>query len=276
MEQAETVRQRYQNRENAKKALHEARNQAENTAIERERLEWQFNELNQLGLKQGEWETLNQNHDSLAHAAELLQAAAETGETIDGDNGIQRQIYRCQKLLGSLQAIEPRFAESLNMLASIEAELGEISANMRDVASRTDIDPDELAKQEQRMGELMGAARKYRVEPQDLPAKLEEIGLNLQNLHAAGDIAALEAALARSEAEYDEAAQTLSAMRREAAARLGDETTGHMQHLAMKGAQFHIELLPSSPTAHAAARCARSTKSHPAANWPASASPYKS
>ena len=250
MEQAETVRQRYQNRENAKKALHEARNQAENTAIERERLEWQFNELNQLGLKQGEWETLNQNHDSLAHAAELLQAAAETGETIDGDNGIQRQIYRCQKLLGSLQAIEPRFAESLNMLASIEAELGEISANMRDVASRTDIDPDELAKQEQRMGELMGAARKYRVEPQDLPAKLEEIGLNLQNLHAAGDIAALEAALARSEAEYDEAAQTLSAMRREAAARLGDETTGHMQHLAMKGAQFHIELLPSSPTAH--------------------------
>ena len=136
------------------------------------------------------------------------------------------------------------------MLASIEAELGEISANMRDVASRTDIDPDELAKQEQRMGELMGAARKYRVEPQDLPAKLEEIGLNLQNLHAAGDIAALEAAVARSEAEYDEAAQTLSAMRREAAARLGDETTGHMQHLAMKGAQFHIELLPSPPTAH--------------------------
>ena len=250
LEQAETVRQRYQNRENAKKALHEARNQAENTAIERERLEWQFNELNQLGLKQGEWETLNQSHDNLAHAAELLQAAAETGETIDGDNGIQRQIYRCQKLLGSLQAIEPRFAESLNMLASIEAELGEISANMRDVTSRTDIDPDELAKQEQRMGELMGAARKYRVEPQDLPAKLEEIGLNLQNLHAAGDIAALEAAVARSEAEYDEAAQTLSAMRREAAARLGDETTGHMQHLAMKGAQFHIELLPSPPTAH--------------------------
>ena len=243
LEQAETVRQRYQNRENAKKALHEARNQAENTAIERERLEWQFNELNQLGLKQGEWETLNQSHDSLAHAA-------EPGETIDGDNGIQRQIYRCQKLLGSLQAIEPRFAESLNMLASIEAELGEISANMRDVASRTDIDPDELAKQEQRMGELMGAARKYRVEPQDLPAKLEEIGLNLQNLHAASDIAALEAAVARSEAEYDEAAQTLSAMRREAAARLGDETTGHMQHLAMKGAQFHIELLPSPPTAH--------------------------
>ena len=244
------VKAAYQSWQNANQALKAAQTQSENLQIERERLEWQFDELSRLAPAPGEWETVSQSHDSLAHAAELLQAAAETGETIDGDNGIQRQIYRCQKLLGSLQAIEPRFAESLNMLASIEAELGEISANMRDVASRTDIDPDELAKQEQRMGELMGAARKYRVEPQDLPAKLEEIGLNLQNLHAAGDIAALEAALARSEAEYDEAAQTLSAMRREAAARLGDETTGHMQHLAMKGAQFHIELLPSPPTAH--------------------------
>ena len=250
LEQAETVRQRYQNWTDARKALHEAQNQAENITVERERLEWQFNELNQLGPKQGEWETLNRSHDSLAHAAELLQAAAETGETIDGDNGIQRQIYRCQKLLSGLQAIEPRFAESLDMLAGIEAELGEISANMRTVASRTDLDPDELAKQEQRMGELMGMARKYRVEPQDLPAKLEEINLSLQNLHAAGDIAALEAAVGRSEAEYAQAAQILSAMRREAAARLGEETTGHMQHLAMKGAQFHIELPPSPPSAH--------------------------
>ncbi|MCD0229855.1 hypothetical protein LN378_34125, partial [Enterobacter hormaechei subsp. steigerwaltii] len=96
---------------------------------------------------QGEWEALSQSHDSLAHSAELLQAAEEVGSKIDGDNGIQRHIYQCQKLLANLQNIEPRFAESLNMLASIEAELGEISANMRDVAGRSDINPNELAAQ---------------------------------------------------------------------------------------------------------------------------------
>ena len=31
---------------------------------------------------------------------------------------------------------------------------------------------------------------------------------------------------------------------------MGEETTEHMQHLAMKGARFDIVLLPSSPTAH--------------------------
>lgn len=248
--QAETVRQLYQNWANSKKALQEAQEQAENIALEQERLEWQFNELNQLDIKQGEWEALSQSHDSLAHSAELLQAAEEVGSKIDGDNGIQRHIYQCQKLLANLQNIEPRFAESLNMLASIEAELGEISANMRDVAGRSDINPNELAAQEQRMGELMGMARKYRIEPEELPAKLAEIEERLQSLQAAADLDALEHNVAHNFAEYQEAAHILSAMRHQAAERLSGETIEHMQHLAMKGARFDIVLLPSSPTAH--------------------------
>ena len=248
--QAENVKQHYQRWSAAKKALTEAQNHAENLAIERERLEWQFNEINQLNLQSGEWETLSQSHDSLAHAADLLQAAEQTGECIDGDGGIQSLVCQCQKLLGSLQNIEPRFADSLNMLASIEAELGEVSANMRDIAARVEINPDELAAQEQRMSELMSMARKYRVEPEELPAKRAEIEAALQALHAAADIEALEAAVARSETDYMQAAQQLSVVRRQTAAKLGAETTEHMQHLAMKGANFHIELLPSSPTAH--------------------------
>ncbi|HFC6348128.1 TPA: DNA repair protein RecN [Neisseria lactamica] len=248
--QAETVRQLYQNWANAKKALQEAQEHADAVIIERERLEWQFNELNQLDIKQGEWEALSQSHDSLAHSAELLQAAEEVGSKIDGDNGIQRHIYQCQKLLDNLQNIEPRFAESLNMLASIEAELGEISANMRDVAGRSDINPNELAAQEQRMGELMGMARKYRIEPEQLPQKLAEIEEHLQSLQAAADLEALAQTVARNLAEYQEAAHILSAMRHQAAGRLGEETTENMQHLAMKGARFDIVLLPSSPTAH--------------------------
>ncbi len=248
--QAETVKQLYQNWVSAKKALHDAQTQSESLTIERERLEWQFEELNRLALTPGEWETLSQSHDSLAHSAELLQAAEQIGDTIDGDNGIQRQIYHCQKLLGSLQAIEPRFAESLNMLASVEAELSEISANMRDVAGRTDLDPAELAKQEERMSELMSMARKYRIEPEALPNKLAEIDAQLQNLHAAADLEALERTVAANLADYQEAAHVLSAMRHQAAGRLSAETTEHMQHLAMKGARFDIVLLPSSPTAH--------------------------
>ncbi|KLT73756.1 DNA repair protein [Neisseria arctica] len=245
--QAEAVKQHYQSWITAQKNLNEAKNHAENIAIEQDRLEWQLNELSQLNLQNGEWESLSQSHNNLAHAADLLHTAEQASEYIDGENGLQKLVYQCQKILSPLQNIEPRFAESLNMLASIEAELGEISANMRDVAADVEINPQELAAQEQRMADLMSMARKYRVEPEELPAKQAEIESALQTLHAAADITALTAAAEVAENRYMQAAHKLSELRRPAAVKLATETANHMQHLAMKGAQFHIELVPSVP-----------------------------
>ncbi|WP_107687718.1 DNA repair protein RecN [Neisseria wadsworthii] len=244
------VKTAYHQWQSAQKALHEAQTQAENIAIERERLEWQAGELAKLNLQSGEWETLSQSHDSLAHAAELIQAAEETEAAVDGDNGILRRLYQCRKTLEQLSNIEPLFAESLDMLASVEAELSEISANMRSVASKVEINPNELAEQEARMSELMSMARKYRIEPEELPAKQAEIETALSALNAAADLENLEQNVAANQAAYMALAEKLSAARSEGAARLGNETTQHMQHLAMKGADFHIELLESAPSAH--------------------------
>ena len=240
----------YQAWQAAQRALSEAQTQAENIAIERERLEWQYNELDQLAPEAGEWESLNQSHDSLANAAELLQAASEVQDYIDSDNGIARQISRSQRTLSKLAHIEPRFAESLEMLDSIEAELSEISHNLGDVLSDIEINPNELHAKEERIGELISIARKYRIEPEELPNKLAEIQAALQQLEAAADIAALQKNVAQTQAAYMQVAQQLSSARHQAASQLAAETTAHMQTLAMQGAKFHIELQPSSPTAH--------------------------
>ena len=237
----------YQAWQSAQQALNDAQTQAENIAIERERLEWQYNELDQIAPETGEWESLNQSHDSLANAAELLQAANEVLEYIDSDNGIARQISRSQRTLNKLAHIEPRFAESLEMLDSIEAELSEISRNMGSVLSNIEINPNELHAKEERISELMSIARKYRIEPEELPNKLAEIQAALQQLEAATDIEALQKNVAQAQDAYMQVAQQLSSARHQAASKLAAE---HMQTLAMKGAKFHIELQPSSPTAH--------------------------
>lgn len=249
-QQAEAVKTAYHNWKRAEKALHDAQTRQESLEIERERLQWQFNELNQLAPQAGEWESVSRQHDTLAHAVELVQTAEAVEQWINGDNGLQDMLYRCQKALQPLSHIEPRFAESLNLLASIEAELGETAVNMRDVSGNTDLDPSELAAQESRMAELMAMARKYRVEPENLPEKLQEIGNALARLEASADTEALAAAAAEQQALYQAAAQDLSALRQSAAERLGSETGEKMQHLAMKGARFHIELLPAEPSAN--------------------------
>ncbi|MDO4696610.1 MAG: DNA repair protein RecN [Neisseria sp.] len=243
-------RQHYQAWQQAERALEEARTQRESRQIEYERLEWQYQELSRLQPVDGEWESLNQSHDVLAHAAELLQAAHQSDELINGDNGIQSLIYRCQKLLEPLSGIEPCFSEALDRLAAAEAELGEAADNLHTVAGRIEINPSELAAQEERMAELMGMARKYRIEPEELPARLRDIGTALQNLEAAADTETLAAAAEQHKASYLQTAEQLSAARREAAVRLSAETAGRMQELSMKGAQFDIELLPAPPASH--------------------------
>ncbi|MGF6148509.1 Recombination protein N [Kingella potus] len=249
-ELAAEVKTAYRSRQAALEALRTAREEGEQLQTERERLEWQAGELDRLAPLPGEWESLSRSHDSLAHAAELIRAAQEAEETINGEQGLQYHVYRCRKTLESLSHLEPRFAESVELLTSVEAELEEAAAAVRSVAYRTELDPAELAAKEERMGELMSAARKYRIEPQELPAKLAETADALGRLEAAADTEALEAAVQKCEQAYMQTAEQLSAHRRQAAARLGEETTAYMQKLAMKGAEFAVALQAAPPSAH--------------------------
>ena len=247
---AEQVQAAYRQWRQAQEDLATAEAEGERLAEERERLAWQVGEMEKLAPVEGEWAQLSQSYDSLAHAAELLQAAEEVAAHIDGDNGLHSLAGRCRRQLESLSGIEPRFAESLAMLDSIEAELGEISSHMHSVAARAEINPTELAAQEERMAELMSAARRHRIEPEELPARLAQLQQDLADSEAAADIEALREQVRLAEAAYQQPARELSAQRQQAAAKLAEETTEHMQQLSMRGARFHIELIPCEAQAY--------------------------
>ena len=247
---AEQVQAAYRQWRQAQEDLATAEAEGERLAEERERLAWQVGEMEKLAPVEGEWAQLSQSYDSLAHAAELLQAAEEVAAHIDGDNGLHSLAGRCRRQLESLSGIEPRFAESLEMLDSIEAELGEISSHMHSVAARAEINPAELAAQEERMAELMSAARRHRIEPEELPARLAQLQQDLADSEAAADIEALREQVHLAEAAYRQPARELSAQRQQAAAKLAAETTEHMQQLSMRGARFHIELIPCEAQAY--------------------------
>ena len=248
--EAAAVRQSWQAWQQAQQQWEAARNQADTLALERERLQWQFDELSALGLHTGEWEEISHSHDLLAHAAELMQAAEAVGEMVDGDNGLQSQVYRCQQWLQPLLKVAPQFVDSLALLDAIEAELSEVSANMRTAVAHVEMDENLLTQQEERLQTLMSTARKYRIEPAELLAKQQEIEQALAELAAAADLDVLAANTAKAEAAYHTAAAALSAKRSSAAQRLAAETAAHMQELAMRGAQFHIQLSPAAPSVH--------------------------
>ncbi|MCX8746424.1 DNA repair protein RecN [Snodgrassella sp. B3800] len=244
------VREAYQRWQEAERELEKAQTQADSLNIERERLQWRLDELSALNVQENEWETLSQSHDALVHAADILHTAASVEEILNGDDGLQSRLFHCRQQLAALIKAAPAFADSVTLLESVEAELGEVSAYLREASASVETDENLLVQQGQRMQELMSIARKYRLEPPQLPEELARVESALNELEAAADIEALRVRVAERENEYMQVAQQLSARRHQAAAKLAKQTTVHMQNLSMQGARFHIELLSASPSLH--------------------------
>ena len=212
-------------------------------AAERERLEWQVRELEGLKLKPGEWPELTAEHARLAHAAGLIEGAQMGVEALaESEGSTLAQLNAVVGRLGSLVEHDARLQEIVALLESARIELQEAAHALRRYGERVDLDPGRLRDAEQRMDAMHAAARKYRVQPEELPARLEEARARLAEMGAGGDSEALrkleEEALAACTAE----ARKLTAGRKRAAKRLSDEVTEQMQTLAMDGGRFEVAL----------------------------------
>lgn len=249
---ARDVRAAWQDWQQARKAREDAEKRLRESEVERERLTWQIGELSELNLQADEWPQLNQQHSRLANAAELAQSAQAAVDVLsDMDGNCLSLLSQVQNRLGKLSGFDTRLAESLALLDSVDAELREVVYSLRDYGSSFDDDPQQLVEVEARIDALMGMARKYRCQPEDLPKKLQDWQAQLAALEAATDPDALAVAEAAALARYRAQAESLSGKRRQAASELSARISTEMQRLAMEGARFAIELSAASePTAH--------------------------
>lgn len=248
LKQSQEVKKLYKTWQDAIDKLNLAQNNSEQIVAERERLEWQHHELSQINPQKDEWEQLSQNYDILAHATDILTAAQNCKAMIENDNGIQTLIYRCIRELEDLSNIEPKFNESINLLHSIDADLSEVFANLKFVASKTDVDTDELAHVDARMKELTYVARKFHIEENKLPEKLTEIEQRLDELDTAIDCEALQKQVEETYKNYFQAAKNLSNLRKKGAAKFSQEVENIMHELSMENATFHVALEESEPS----------------------------
>lgn len=250
--QGRAVEQAWQQWQEIRRSRQEAERNAHTAQSERERLEWQIGEVSELQLQPEEWESLNQTHGRLANASELAQSAQMAVDALsEMDGNCLSILATVQSRLSKLSHLDTRLAESLSLLESVDAELHETVHGLRDYAGRVDEDPAQLQDVERRLEALMSMARKYRCQPQELSARLDEWQQQLNALAAAADLEALATAEAEAESRYRSAASDLSARRKKAASKLSSRISSEMHGLAMSGAQFEIALIPlETPSAH--------------------------
>lgn len=229
----------------AGQALAAASEGAEALAREREQLEWQVRELAALSFGEDEWAGLDVEHRRLAHAASLIDGAQfALGVLAEDEGACERQIDSVATRLTSLAEYDPALEEVAALVQSVQAELSEAVSTLRRYADRADLDPARLAEVERRMDAVMANARKYRVQPPELPALLAGWQRRLGELEVAADLAALQARAAAAQKEYLTLAGQLSSGRQKAATEMGLAVSEVMRQLALSSGRFEVALLP--------------------------------
>ncbi|MBK6005059.1 DNA repair protein RecN [Ramlibacter ginsenosidimutans] len=236
----------------AQKLLADARSAQDSLQRERERLAWQIGEVDKLAPGADEWDELNAAHTRLSHAQALLDAAEGAQQLLDGDEGgARRPLAQALDTLRGQEHLEPQFREIADVLASSLAQLEDAAHSLQAYLRKTDLDPDRLAELDERMGSWMSLARRYKRQPQELPALLAGWKEELARLDAAADLAALEAAEKKEHDAFLKAARAVSAARTKAAPQLAKAVTLAMQGLGMQGGRFEVALEQAqSPAAH--------------------------
>jgi DNA repair protein RecN (Recombination protein N) len=237
---------RFAARKTAADALARARERGDEITREHERLAWQIGELDKLGPGDGEWPELSAEHQRLAHAQALMDAARLALAAIADAEPANAQALTSRALdaLGDVVQHDSRIGAIVDALDGALLQLQDAAHSLNAYLGRDDLDPRRLAELDDRISAWMGLARRYRRPADQLPALLAQWRGELLALDAALDTAALQAALDDADRQYLQEARRISGLRAAAAAPLAAAVSQAMQGLGLGGGRFEVALTP--------------------------------
>jgi DNA repair protein RecN (Recombination protein N) len=234
-------------------------------AAERAELEEKVAELRKIAPRAGEWDELSTVQKRLAHGSALLAGAQSSLEALaEAEGASLPALAAVASRLRSLSEHDERLKPIAELLVSAEAQAGEAVRDLRQYASRVDLDPAAVRVTEQRLDALHAAARKYRVRPEDLPRLAAESSERLAELDLAASPEALKREVEAAHGAYQAAAEKLTAKRTTAARAFSRAVTAQMQALAMKGGRLSVALKPlENPSASGLEAVELEVSAHP-------------
>ena len=243
----------------------EAEQQHSQRAAERADLASKVADLRALAPGEAEWEQLSAAQRRLAHGSALLAGAQSSLEALaEAEGAALAQLAAVAHRLRSLAEHDPALQPIVELLESAHAQSGEAVRELRQYASRVDLDPALVRSTEQRLEALHAAARRYRARPEELARLLADWSRRLAELELATSPQALQREVDGARAAYRAAADKLSAKRKAGGQAFSRAVTAQMQTLAMKGARLSIVLdALEEPSAHGMESVSFQVSSHP-------------
>jgi DNA repair protein RecN (Recombination protein N) len=207
-------------------------------------LRFQVNEINAARLQAGEEEQVEREHHRASNAAKLLQLSQAALDLLsENENSLLTQAGVIGRALQELQRVDPSAAPLVTSQEQAISVLHDLQAELRNYADRVEVDPTRLQELEERLNLIHSLKRKYGGNVAEIIAFGEEARDKLQTLEQRdAELARINAALEKAEAELWSAGEALSAKRRKAIPLLSKAVSKQLTDLGFKQSRFEISL----------------------------------
>ena len=245
-------RDAYRRWHDARQQLDALRQQIAQNRQNRDFLEFQYNELENAKLADGEQQELEQRAETMAHAEDIKQALYEADHALSADTaGIVAQLRGAVQALRRIQNVFPSVSELSERLDTAYVELKDVAQDVSRYMEDVEFDPAEMDSVNARLDLLYDLEKKYRVESaRELIAIRDDLHQKLQAIEGGDE--QMEQQEAEVRRLYDAclaAGSALTTLRRGGAQQIEQQLTQRLEALGMPHGRFRIDIEGTEPTA---------------------------
>ena len=206
-------------------------------------MQFQYDELTNAHLFDGEQEELEQRSETMTHVEEIKSALYEASDALSRDaSGVVAALKKAASSLHGIERVYPDAVELAERLDSCYIELkdvdGDVSSRLEDI----DFEPAELESINTRLDRIYELQKKYKVDGvAELLAIQENLGRQLSNIENSDEaLADIERQVAEAQKTVQAKAEVLTKMRQKAARVIEKQMRERLVPLGMPHVRFEI------------------------------------
>ena len=229
----------------AEKELAELQAAIERNRENRDFLQFQYEELENAHLVEGEQEELEQRSDTMEHSEDIKSALYTTDNALSADqNGVIEQLRSSLSALRSIEAVYPEVGDLIQRIDSSYIDLKDVAHEISSLLESVDFDPAELDQVNNRLDRIYELEKKYHVDAiEALIEKREMLHQQLQAIENGDEsLDEVKARVSQLEAQARKEAEALTKLRTKAAKKIEDEMQKRLVPLGMPHVRFSIQL----------------------------------
>lgn len=240
----ERYKSQYEYYQSVCRSLIEKTEEASNAKINADYIQFQYNQLKECNLRDGEQQELEGRINTLEHVSDIKESLERSISALDSDEGILSAMHTLQSALEDIASFGNSFEELLHRVTSCQIELKDIYEEIERKNNDVEMDPAELESMQERMSLIYTLLQKHKVRTvEELIEIRDSLALQLGQIDNFDE--EIEVLTKEKAAIYDDLlkmAKEISKMRVSVAPAIEKQVMETLAALGMPNSAFKVEV----------------------------------